>query len=206
MFHSAGGLSWFVFDAADIIATKIAKKRFDGFDQGDSLGFQEFIQSWVGYELVKVLHVFGLQPQIRSDLAKWSPELFTTFIYLSNRTNNEHKIKATKMLDLLFDKTDHCSYFGKLNLGSKKKFKTLNNSSLYLLILTWLRQLQQYFYSFEGRGDSVGDWNKYGKYYGTPKPMKDAPLANINMAQGNGQHTPVYDVIFFEPEWSLCLT
>jgi hypothetical protein len=70
-----------------------------------------------------------------------------------------------------------------LNLGSKAKFKTSNNSSLYLLIFTWLRQLQEYFYNFEGGGDSAGDWNKYVKYYGTPTPMKDVPLANINMAQ-----------------------
>jgi hypothetical protein len=100
-----------------------------------------------GYEFVEVLRVFGLQPQIRSDLANWSPELFATFTYLSDRTNSKHRDKATKMLDLLFDKTDHNSYFGKLNLGSKEKFKTLNNSSLYLLILTWLRQLQEYFYT-----------------------------------------------------------
>ncbi len=52
----AGGLSWYVYDAAQFIATKIAKKPFDGIDRGDSLVFQDFIQSWVGYELVKVLN------------------------------------------------------------------------------------------------------------------------------------------------------
>ena len=63
-------------------------------DRGNSLVFQEFIQSWVGYELVKVLNVFGLQPNIRSDLAHWSPDLFATFSYLRNRSNNQHKRKA----------------------------------------------------------------------------------------------------------------
>ena len=109
----------------------------------DSLGFQEFIQSWVGYELVKVLNVFGLQPKIRSDLEDWSPDLLATFSYLNNKSNNQHKRKAIKKLDLLFDQTEHNSYFGKLNFGRKEKFKTLTNSSLYLLILTWLRQLEQ---------------------------------------------------------------
>jgi hypothetical protein len=52
--YFAGGLSWYVHDAAHVIATKIAKKPFDGIDRGDSLLFQEFIQSWVGYELMKV--------------------------------------------------------------------------------------------------------------------------------------------------------
>ena len=62
-------------------------------------------------------------------------------------------MKAFEILDLLFDKTEHISYFGKMNFGSKEKFKTATYSSLYLLILTWLRQLEQYFYSFEGNGD-----------------------------------------------------
>jgi hypothetical protein len=103
-------------------------------------------------------------------------------------------------LDLLFDQTEHNSYFGKLNFGSKEKFKTLSNSSLYLLILTWLRQLEQYFYNFEGNGDSSGDWNKHGKYYGTPSLLKSAPLANIHMAQANEIITHVSDVAFFEPD------
>ncbi len=164
----AGGLSWYVYDAGQIIATKIAKQPLTGIDRGDSLVFQEFIQSWVDYELVKVLNVFGLQPKIRSDLAHWSPTLFATFSYLSNRSDKQHKRTAIKTLDLLFDKTEHNSYFNKLNFGSKENFKTLSNSSLYLLILTWLRQLEQYFYNFEGNGDSLGDWNKHGKYYGIP--------------------------------------
>ncbi len=147
--YFAGGLSWYVHDVAHVIATKIAKKPFDGNDRGDSLLFQEFIQSWVGYELVKVMNVFSLQPKIRTDFEDWSPDLFTTFTYLSNRINNQHKDKATKMLDLLFDQTKHNSYFGKLNFGSKEKFKTLNNSSLYLHILTWLRQLEQYYYNLQ---------------------------------------------------------
>ncbi len=150
----AGGLSWYVYDAGQVIATKIAKKLTTGIDRGNSLVFQEFIQSWVGYELVKVLNVFGLQPKIRSDLEDWSPDLFATFSYLNNKSNYQHKRTAIKTLDQLFDKTEQNSYFNKLNFGSKEKFKTLSKSSLYLLILTWL---EQYFYNFESNGDSSGD-------------------------------------------------
>ena len=64
----------------------------------------------------------------------------------------------------------------------------------------WLRQLEQYFYNFEGNGDSLGDWNKHGKYYGTPSMLKTAPLANIYMAQANKNRTPVTNVTFFEPD------
>ena len=129
------------------------------------LVFQDFIQSWVGFELVKLLNVFGLQPKIRDNLEAWSPDLFATFTYLCNReaSNDQLKKTAFKMLDLLFDKTKHNSYFGKLAFGSKEKFKKTNNCALYLLILTWLRQLEEYFYNFDGNDDFDGDWNEHGK-------------------------------------------
>jgi hypothetical protein len=150
---------------------------------------------------VKVLNVFGLQPKIRPDLEAWSPDLFTTFSYLCNRStsNTKDKKKAFKMLDLLFDKTEHNSYFGKMNFGSKEKFKTATNSSLYLLILTWLRQLEQYFYNFDGNDDFDGEWNDHGKYYATTSMMKPAPLANIHMAKEDEILTNITDVSFFEP-------
>ncbi len=199
--YFAGGLSWYVHDAAHVIATKIAKKPFIGNDRGKSLLFQEFIQSWVGYELVKDLNVFGLQPKIRTDLVDWSPDSFATFTYLSSsRTKDQYKDKAKKMLDLLFDHTKHNSYFIKLNFGSKEKFTTLNNSSLYSLILMWLRQLEEYYFSFEGNGDSRSDWNKYGKYLYTSSTLKAAPLANINMAQANEEQVPVTHIEYFEPD------
>ncbi len=34
--YFAGGLSWYVHDAAHVIATKIAKKPFHGNDRGES--------------------------------------------------------------------------------------------------------------------------------------------------------------------------
>jgi len=165
------------------------------------LVFQDFIQSWVGYKLAKVLNVFGLQPKIRDDLEARSPDLFATFTYLCKReaSNDQHRKKAFKMLDLIFDKTEHNSYFVKLNFGSKEKFKTANNSSLYLLILTWLRQLEQYFYNDDGNDDFDVDWNKHGRYNATTYMLKTSSLANINMSKADGIKTPVTDVSFFDP-------
>jgi hypothetical protein len=34
--YFAGGLAWYVYDAAQVIATKIAKKPFDGIDRDKS--------------------------------------------------------------------------------------------------------------------------------------------------------------------------
>ncbi len=82
--------------------------------------FQQFILSWLFYELVKVLYVFGLQPQIRSDISGWSQELHAAFDYLNNK-QQEHKETALKVLSILFDKTKHNSYFESIILGSVNK-------------------------------------------------------------------------------------
>jgi hypothetical protein len=49
------------------------------------------------------------------------------------------------------------------NFGSKEKFKGMHNYILHLVVLTWLRQLQQFFFAQKERV-TKGDWNKYGKY------------------------------------------
>jgi hypothetical protein len=56
------------------------------------------------------MNVFGLQPKIRTDLADWAPDLFTTFTYLTNMTKNEYKDKTYKIVDKLFDRFEHRSY------------------------------------------------------------------------------------------------
>jgi hypothetical protein len=44
---------------------------------------------------------------------------------------------------------------------------------------------------FEGNRDFRSDWNKYGKYFGTPSLLKAALLANIHMAQASEHRIPV---------------
>ncbi len=55
-------LSFYIYDARYVIANSIARRPFGlgKADRDQSLLFHEFIQSWVGYELVKVLVTFGL--------------------------------------------------------------------------------------------------------------------------------------------------
>jgi hypothetical protein len=128
---------------------KLLKKTYTGgTDQGESLIFQQFIHSWVCYELVKVLHVFGLQPKIQSDIAEWLPELHKTFSYLTDKKLPQNKEDAMKVLDILFTKTEHNSYFTKIDFGSRKRILQSDNPTLYLVVLTWLRQLQQCFYEY----------------------------------------------------------
>jgi hypothetical protein len=62
---------------------------------------------------------------------------FKTFVYLSNKNNKEYKENVLRVLDILFNKTDHNSYFTKLNFGSKEKFKSMHNYTLPLVVLKW---------------------------------------------------------------------
>ncbi len=120
---------------------------------------------------MKVLYVFGLQPKIRSDIADWSPEPHKTSDYFLNKKNEQHKADAKRVLDILFDETDQNSYFGKIILfGSKRKIMHLNNTTLYLVLLMWLRQLQQCFLE-KTEYKPARDWNKYGQHCGTPSKV-----------------------------------
>jgi hypothetical protein len=59
-------LSWYISDAAFIIANYLAKNELKGKgrDRGKHGIYHEMIQTWVTYELVKVLHLYGLNPQM----------------------------------------------------------------------------------------------------------------------------------------------
>jgi hypothetical protein len=85
-----------------------------------------------------------------------------------------------RVLDILFNKTEHNSYFVKNVFGSKQKTTQAENPMLYLVVLTWLRQLQQCFYECNDV-HKAKDWNRHGRYCGTTnKVAQNAPtLSNI---------------------------
>jgi hypothetical protein len=140
------------------------QKKVDYDDRGAFNMFQELLHSWVRYELVKVLLTFGLSPKIREDLESWSPDLFNLFSYLGNKQQNpSKKERAEELLTILFDKTLHNGYFGKLPFGSKDKFAKMTTTTLPLVVLMLLRQLEEYFYKIGDTNES-GDWNAHGKY------------------------------------------
>jgi hypothetical protein len=57
-------LSWYVSDASFIIAKYLAKvKDKTAKDRGAPGIYQEMIQTWVTYELVKVVCIYGLNPE-----------------------------------------------------------------------------------------------------------------------------------------------
>ncbi len=106
-------LSFYIYDAGYVIANSIARRPFGlgKADRGQSLLFQEFIQSWVGYELVKVLVTFGLQPtHLNSSLKEWSQDLHDIFMYTQTK-KPQLKGRATEILDVLFNNTVHSGHY-----------------------------------------------------------------------------------------------
>ena len=105
-------LLFYIYDAWYVIANSIARQPFGlgKADRGQSLLFHELIQSWVGYELVKVLVTFGLQPtHLNSSLKEWSQDLHDIFMYMQTK-KPELKGRATEILDVLFNNTVHSGH------------------------------------------------------------------------------------------------
>jgi hypothetical protein len=115
---------------------------------------------------------------------------------------NNTKPMQKRVLDILLNKTAHNSTSEKIILfGSKQKFMHLNNTTLYLVVLTWLRQLQQCFLE-KTEYKPARDWNKYGRYCGTlSKVAAGHPtLLNINISTVNSMRSNiVLEVYYFKP-------
>jgi hypothetical protein len=126
---------------------------------------------------------FGLQPiTLKSNLKDWSKDLHYIFTYMQTK-NPDLEGRAEEILDVLFSKTQHSGYWSHVQFGAMTKFFKQGNGVLSLVVLTWLRQLQQFFLNDEHTHKN-GDRNELGKYTGvTTNPMKDTtPLANINFS------------------------
>jgi hypothetical protein len=197
-------LSFYIYDTGYVIANSIARQPFGlgKADRGQSLLFHKFIESWVGYELVKVLVMFGLQPtHLNSSLKEWSQDLHDIFINMQTK-KPELKGRATEILDVLFNNTVHSGHWSHVQFGMKKKIFQQSNGTLSLVVLTWLQQLQQFFLN-EEKKDKNGDWKIFGKYTGTTSAnLKDTtPLTNINFSSVSTPNvlTQITKIKLFKP-------
>jgi len=139
------------------------------------------MHSWVGYEVVQILLKYGLSPKLRTDLNEWSPQLYTLFSYFQESGRSAGDEKILKMLTILYDGTDHCSYFEKISYGRMKRVVKMDNMTIPMVILTWLRQLQEYF--FEQPENSL-NWNDYGRYCNVPaKYAVQRGIYNVHMSK-----------------------
>jgi hypothetical protein len=89
-------LLWYTYNAANIISATSNAKKVNYDDRGAFNMFQKLMHSWVGYELVEVLFIFGLSPKNWEDLESWSLDLFNLFSYLATSNRTLHKKNMLK--------------------------------------------------------------------------------------------------------------
>jgi hypothetical protein len=141
-------LSFYVHGAGCVLASPIARWPCSGSDRGQRLIFHEFMQSWVGYKLMKVLVTFGLQPNALNDSLMWSPDLhdiLSCMVTKQNKVKYQVKENAQQIVEVIFNEMLHTGHFNRVHFGAMNKFLRRMNQTLSLVILTWLHQLQQFF-------------------------------------------------------------
>jgi hypothetical protein len=154
-------LSWFIKDVSFILAHHLTKlplsfvtKDPKAKDRGKHATYEEMIQTWVTYEVVKVMYLFGLSPTPRSNLGKIAPEIEKYILHIeSNKLDDDdddendeyEEIKNTH--EIIFKNTQHSGLFEKCTFASwtEAKWKEDVKYMIPFLLLAWLRQLQQYF-------------------------------------------------------------
>ena len=94
-----------------------------------------------------------------------SHRIYSIFFRTLEKSNGilQKKDEAERLLEILFNKTEHNSYFRKQPFGKKTKFLKMENATIPLVILTWLQQLQEHFY-LQPTLNKSNDWSDHGRY------------------------------------------
>ncbi len=101
-------LSWYISDASFIFAKCFAKeKKEDNKKNWGAPGiYHKMIQTWVTYELVKVLYINGLNPEKNVHLPSFAPKTEDYINYLNEATDdNTHQPR--RVHELLHDEKLH---------------------------------------------------------------------------------------------------
>ena len=97
-------MSWYINDISHIISKKMAKcETTVEAEKGMPNIFHEMIQTWVTYEVVKMLYLFGLKPTINVRLKDWSPDIYNLATYVTDGKDHD-KGSAERARDVLFKK------------------------------------------------------------------------------------------------------
>ena len=188
-------ISWFHLNASYVLGNKIAKNRESQFnDLGKPQFFYEVVQSWVSFELVQVLQKFGLNPKFKTNLDTWSNDMHCVVQFMKKSQQQDHEKKRAQVcIDILFQpkKTEHYGSFIRCEHGTKMNFEKMTNFAIPLVILTWHRMIQEYFWK---NGDKT--FFEYGNYMPRKQRFpKDA--IDLYMIDGVGQETNIksFDMI-----------
>ncbi len=133
------------------------------------------MNAWITYELVQVLHIYRLTPAVRSNHQDVSSDLFKIERFMRVRTTQNAKDyeDAENLIQQLFAGTDHSAIFKQMGFGNMTHFKQLTCYAIPFLVITYLRQLQEYFFLVEDE-----DFFKEGMYAAIPSRESSSTMTN----------------------------
>ncbi len=156
------------------------------------------IQMWVTYELVKVIYIFGLNQSPNDDLSNFAPEIDTYIAYLRMGDEDEdNKEYATTTHELLMRQTLHTGVFHKCSFA-KREMPLWNNDvkcMISIVILTWLRQLEENFFQYEKE-----TWAVLGDYLENEKAEPKNLFGNVILKNKSGQTYRVREYSNIKPD------
>jgi hypothetical protein len=124
----------------------------------------------------------------KDNLEKWSNNLHCIIQLLKKiPQTEEHDKRAQECIDILFKpaKTEHYGSFQRSEYGTKKNFQNLN-FAIPLVILTWHRILQEFFWK-----NSDHTFFELGNYHRQQKKNTKQLLNNQHMIDGLGDETKI---------------
>ncbi len=107
-------------------------------DRCSSKVYNEFMNAWITYELVQVLHIYGPMPAVRSNLQDVLSDLFKIETFMRDRTTQNAKDyeDTEKLIQQLFAGTDHSAIFKQIGFGDMTHFKQLTCYAIPFLDIT----------------------------------------------------------------------
>ena len=155
-------------------------------DRGKHGTYQEMIQTWVTYEVVKVIFLYGLNPEPNTTIPKkLAPQLNAYIQHIKNPTESTFE-GADTVHKTLFNETSHSSYFLRCKFAEVDKviWKDDVKYTIPIIILSWLRQLEQGFKDLS----NTKSWSILGNYTPVNSPLQGDgtdPLSLVYLLKHN---------------------
>lgn len=188
-------MSWYIKDVSFTLAHHLTKmpltyvtKDAKAKDRGKHATYEEMIQTWVTYEVVKVLYLFGLNPPHRYNLGKIAPEIERYIKYIEcvkldddDDDEDEEYEEIKSIHEIIFKNTQHSGLFEKCTFANwtEVKWKDDVKYTIPFLLLTWLRQLQQYFKKKENKNCTWAEKGNYKPHIAFSEGESRNPLAVV---------------------------
>ena len=78
-FVTLDAVAWLNISSSFVLGDKICRFRKDTSktDRGDPKLFKDLVKYWMAFQVVQVLHEYGLKPGFNDELEEWSSDLYS---------------------------------------------------------------------------------------------------------------------------------